>query len=319
LSIPTFEELMLPVLEQLASSGELLVPEIRDRVASVKDVSTNDRNQYLPSGSVRTYDNRIGWAIKYLKAAELIESPSRSVYRITESGRRLMLERPAKLDRKFLLTHFTAAKKWAETVQEGSNATGSAKTRTAATSPSSSDASSQTPVETLEAVTLSLRNDLTQKLIEQIQHNSPGFFEELVIDLTVALGYGKSRAEATKHLGRSGDGGVDGVVYEDRLGLSRVYLQAKRYAVGNDVDVDTVRAFSGSLDAERSEKGIFITTSRFTKPAREFATKSQKNIRLIDGAELADLMIDSGVGVVPDKTYAIKKVDLDYFDESNDT
>jgi len=109
------------------------------------------------------------------------------------------------------------------------------------------------------------------------------------------------------------------VIYEDRLGLGRVYLQAKRYAAGNDVDVDKVRAFSGSLDAERSEKGIFITSSRFTKPAREFVTKSQKNIRLVDGTELAELMIDAGVGVVPDKVYTIKKVDLDYFDESSET
>jgi len=318
MTIPAYQDLSLPLLVELSDGIAHPVSDLRDRVARRVGVTQADRNLYLPSGRVKTYDNRIGWALKQLSIGELVETPSRGVYQITESGRKLLLKPPARIDRKFLIAHYPAAATFFASILGPQTPAGRTSSVSADAIPEPPEAI-VTPTEALESAAQSLRRELAQQLADRIQANSPEFFEELVLDLVVALRYGSSRAEAAKHLGRTADGGVDGVINEDRLGLSRIFLQAKRWAKDRVVDVDVVRAFSGSLDERRSEKGILIATCRFTKPARDFADKSQKHIRLIDGAELTELMIDAGVGVTPGKTYVVKKVDSDYFDESADS
>jgi restriction system protein len=318
MTIPSKWVLMVPILRALSDGRPHVASEVRDAVASAVGVTDEERKVYLPSGISRRFDNRVGWAIKELRIAGLVTAPTRAVYQITADGSRLLAAPPPSLNRTYLTAHYPAAKAFWDEVVASTSDTSVTTAEDEPSSPTAGVAPDEDPIEVIESAAESLRRELGEQLADQIQKNSPRFFEDLVIDLVVALRYGGSRADAARHLGRTGDGGVDGVVNEDRLGLSQVYLQAKRYARDRNIDVDTVRAFSGSLDERRSDKGILIATCRFTRPAREFAERSQKHIRLIDGTELTQLMIEAGVGVAPDKTYVIKRVDSDYFDESPD-
>ena len=261
-------------------------------------LSDQERSQLLPSGRQPTFDNRVAWALTYLSKAGLLERTGRGRFQITQRGVDLLAESPTTIDYKFLMRYPEFQEFRLASVAKPSE--GSA-------------AEAQTPEESLETSFQTLKRSLAQELLDRVKKCPPRFFEQLVVDLLVAMGYGGSRQDAGHAVGRTGDGGIDGIIKEDRLGLDVVYLQAKRWqgSVGSSV----VREFAGSLEGHRAQKGVLITTSEFTKDAREFVERVGKKIILIDGQELTNLMVDFNVGVTPLATYEIKRLDLDYFPE----
>lgn len=288
-------------MRSVADGKEHDVAELTDALASLLGLTEGERNELLPSGRQSKFDNRVGWARTYLKKAGLLESTGRGRLRITQRGLDLLATNPKELNSKSLtqfpeFVQFKAASRTGNRTQEMEEA-----------------GLSQTPEETLEASYQSLRADLAQQLLERAKTCSPRFFEKLVVDLLVAMGYGGSRRDAGEAVGRSGDGGIDGVIKEDKLGLDAVYVQAKRWegTVGRPV----VQAFAGSLEGQRARKGVIITTSQFSADAQDYTGRIEKKIVLIDGERLAELMIDHGIGVNEVESYAVKKLDLDYFGE----
>ncbi len=266
-------------------------------------LSVEDRAQLLKSGTQRVYENRIGWARTYLKKAGLIEAPSRGFVRITERGKDILAKPPEKLNVKFL-------RQFPEFVEFHTY-------KPEASTPNSSvieaTETEESPLDTLERVHSELEKQLASDILERVKKSPPEFFERLVIDLLLAMGYGGSREDAGKTIGKSGDGGIDGVINEDRLGLDVLYVQAKRWesSVGRPV----VQAFAGSLEGVRARKGVLITTSSFTPDAQQYVRQIEKKIILIDGALLASLMIQHNVGVGVEATYQVKRLDSDYFPE----
>ncbi len=301
MAVPDFESLLLPLLQITADRQEHRWRETVDELARRIGLSEADRKVLLPSGRKAMFDNRAGWALTYLKKAGLVGSLGRGRFRITERGIRVLEGNPAEITAKSLdqfpefLEFRTASGKGAkhsdQTVAEAA----------------------ETPEETLESSYQQLRRELAHELLEQVRRCSPAFFERLVVDLLVAMGYGGSRQDAGQAVGQSGDDGIDGIIKEDKLGLDIVYVQAKRWqdVVGRPI----VQSFAGSLEGQKARKGVLITTSQFSKEAREYVGKIEKKIVLIDGEELAQLMIDHDIGVTPMATYVVKRVDMDYFGE----
>jgi len=304
--IPNFQPILLPMLE-LASDGEIhTASDGVERLAKYFNLTDEDRREMLPSGTQRRFDNRVAWARSYLKNAGLLESPRRAQFRITDRGRAVLAQKPDRIDVKFLLQFPEFAE-----FHYGSTKTNGVQT-SVITSRESTESSLQTPEESLESGYQQLKQDLAQEILGRIMQSSPSFFEQVVVDLIVAMGYGGSRKDAGEAVGRSGDEGIDGMIKEDRLGLDTVYLQAKRWesVVGRPV----VQAFAGSLAGAHANKGILITTSRFSDDAKGYVRNIGMKIVLIDGVELADLLIEYGVGVTEVTRYIVKRVDLDYFD-----
>jgi restriction system protein len=299
MSIPDYQVLMLPLL-QLASDGkDHTVREAKEVAAARFELTEDDKRDLLPSGRQATFDNRVGWAGTYLRKAGLLESSKRGVFRLTERGRVLLAGKPETLGLADLLQY--------EEFQEFRKAG-----RTGASPVQAElEAVAATPEEQLEAGYQQLRADLAGDLLQRILASPPDLLERLVVDLLVAMGYGGSRRDAGMAVGQSGDGGIDGVIKEDSLGLDAVYIQAKRWSatVGRPV----VQAFAGSLEGFRARKGVLITTSDFSRDARDYVGRIEKRIVLIDGAQLAQLMIDHGIGVTEVAAYSIKRVDGDYF------
>ena len=300
MSVPTYDAMMLPLL-RIASDGlEHSLAEAFDLLAKEFELTEEDRKKLLPSGRQHQFENRVGWARTYLKKAGLIETPGRGRFRMTERGRQVLAKKPRKIDYKFLMQfpEFAEFKSVSSKEEE---------------SVAESQEADATPEEALESSYLRLRQGLAQELLDRVKKSTPQFFETLVIDLLVAMGYGGSRHDAGQALGRSGDGGIDGMIKEDRLGLDVVYVQAKRWegTVGRPI----VQAFAGSLEGVKARKGVVITTSRFSEDAIEFANRIEKRIVLIDGPKLVNLMIDHGIGVTAVASYEVNKVDLDYFGE----
>lgn len=315
MAIPDYQTLMLPVL-QIAAEQECTVPGIAERIANTFGLTSEEQDQMLPSGRQRLLHNRIHWAKTYMSKAGLIVSPSRGRFAATDAGRALLASHPSRIDVSLLLgvpsfkEYYKRlyAEKGAEEGAETSNETKVTQASSAAT----------TPEEQIEAAYQSVQATLRSDLLERILQNSPSFFEGVIVDLLVAMGYGGSRKNAATQLGRSGDGGVDGVVNEDRLGLDRVYVQAKRYAEGNSVGRPDVQAFVGSLVGLGASKGVFVTTSTYSTQAREFAKHLSQRVVLIDGQMLADLMIEHGVGVRTSRAIQFKRVDEDFFSEDGE-
>lgn len=255
------------------------------------------------TGRQRTFDNRVGWARTYLKNARLLEYSRRGFLRITDRGKEVLARKPGKIDAKYL-------EQFPEFVEF--------RTRSHATQTESAEPDAvpvETPEEQLEKAYQQLRDALAEELLNTIVSDcSPAFFERLVVELLVTMGYGGSRKEAGKAIGRSGDEGIDGVIREDKLGLDTVYIQAKRWKDRPVSRID-IQSFAGALQGQRARKGIFITTSTFTREAREYVTKIDVKIALIDGEELAQMMIDHDLGVNKVGSYEIKKLDSDYFNE----
>jgi restriction system protein len=297
--VPDFQSMMLPALESLADGKPHSMKEIRDSVAQKMGVTDKDRDEKLQSGTSR-FDNRIAWIRAHFVFAKLVESPMRGEIQITERGKEVLQSNLKKIDLRFL-------QKFPEYAEARDR-----KRNGSAISSGEATADTDTPEESLEKSFAELRTALAVELLDKIKSRSPKFFEDLVIEFLLKLGYGGSRADAGEALGRSGDGGIDGVIKEDKLGLDLIYVQAKRWE--NPVGPAIVREFLGALDQHGAKKGVLITTSRFTKDASIPLSRSDKRISLIDGLTLAEMMIDHDLGVNTIKTFHLKKVDADYFD-----
>lgn len=300
--IPDYQSLMLPVLE-IAAKGETSVPIAEAEIAARFGLSDAERQEMLPSGKQRILHNRIHWAKFYLTKAGFLDSPRRGRFVISQAGRLLLARAPEKVDTQFLLT-IPAFREFYRNDQSEEV------TASLPVMPSSS-----TPEEVVEAAYNAANAALRADLLERILQNSPAFFEQVIVDLLVAMGYGGSRKNASEKLGRSGDGGVDGVINEDVLGLDRVYVQAKRYASGTSVGRPEVQAFTGSLVGLGAMKGVFVTTSTFSPQAFEFASRIPQRIILIDGKRLTELMIEHSVGVRSSRVLEFKRLDEDFFSE----
>lgn len=302
MAIPDYQTIMLPLLKLLFDGQEHSLRDSIEQLASEFQLTEEERKELLPSGRQSTFDNRVGWARTYLKKARLIESTRRGYFCITERGKKVVRDKPVKIDVRSL-EQFDEFNEFRNLRHEKSE-----------TTQEWDEGIAQTPEELLESAHLKVRQDLLAELRQTIKNCSPRFFEYLVIDVLVKLGYGGSRKDAGKAIGRSGDDGIDGIIKEDRLGLDTIYVQAKRW--DNSVGRPEVQKFAGALQGHRAKKGIFITTSTFTKEAEEYVSRIDNKIVLIDGDTLGQLMIDNDIGVNRIASYEVKKVDTDYFTEA---
>ncbi len=306
MAVPDYQSMMLPLLDYAASrNSEISTGEAVEALVSSLGLTEEDLKQMLPSGIQQTFVNRVGWAATYMKKAGLLETTRRGYYRITQRGIDLLNRKPQKINVKILSQYPEFLE-----FQSLKGTRGGERTKDEATL----DFAGTTPSEALEKAYESLRDELAENLLHRLKQTTPAFFERIVTELLVKMGYGGSRADAGKAIGRSGDGGIDGIIKEDRLGLDVVYVQAKRWD-SNPVGRPDVMQFAGALQAQKANKGIFITTSRFTEDARGYVAQIGSKIVLIDGEQLAQLMIDNDVGVSTISLYPVKKIDSDYFDE----
>jgi restriction system protein len=308
MAIPDFQTLMLPVLNTLAE-GERSTSRLLEGLADQFGLTPEERAQLLPSGRGQLFRNRIGWALTYLSRARLIERVSRGVYRLSDRGRSVLAAPPDRISIAFLRQFSEFRSLRPDDAYDGEvGETGEAAGATAGDT-------AKTPEERIEEAVSLIQADLRDKLLQRLRAVDPSFFEQVVLDLLVAMGYG-SDSEASQLRGRAGDGGIDGVIREDRLGLDLIYVQAKRYADGNTVGTDRVREFSGALDIHGARKGVFLTTSRFTAEAHRFADQLQsKRIVLVDGERLAALLVQHGVGVrQKGAPIVLQELDLNYFE-----
>ncbi len=308
MAVPDYQSVMLPLLRLAAQKEtEISTSEAVEALAKELGLTEDDLKEMLPSGIQATFVNRVGWASTYMKKAGLLEATRRGFYQITDRGRNLLKKQPKTINVKLL-------KQYPEFL-EFQQLKGTRSGDKVPESKGPSDISTATPSEALEAAYENLRDELSDELISRLKKISPAFFERIVVELLVKMGYGGSRADAGKAIGRSGDGGIDGIIKEDKLGLDVVYIQAKRWD-NNPVGRPDVMQFAGALQAQRANKGIFITTSRFTDDARNYVSQIGSKIVLIDGEQLTSLMIEHDVGVSTVSLYPVKKVDSDYFEES---
>jgi restriction system protein len=304
MTIPDFQSIMLPLLLLASDGEEHSISEAVSQLAHHFSLSDEDQAELLPSGQQPLFYNRVGWARTHLKKAGLLQDPRRGYFRITQRGQEVLDSKPARIDLRFL-RQFPEFREFREGGREPKN-----------TDQTEVELEGLTPEEILEEVYQRMRQDLADELLEYVLGSSAGFFEKLVVELLVAMGYGGSRRDAARAVGRSGDEGIDGIIDEDRLGLDTIYIQAKKWNQNQPVGRPEIQKFVGALQGKRARKGVFITTSRFTTEAREYAGMIDTKVVLIDGERLAALMIDHGVGVSPLTQYEIKRVDSDYFGES---
>lgn len=298
--IPDFQTIMLPFVKLTADQQERSLRDAIEMLAADFNLTEEERKQLLPSGQQTTFANRVGWAGTYLKKAGLLESTRRGYIKITERGLDALKENPRKIDL-FFLDRYPGHKEFR---------TGSQNNKKIEEQVSKSE---QTPEEIIENAFQRIQSGLASELLQNVKSCSPAFFERLVIDLLVKMGYGGTRKDAGQKVGKSGDGGIDGIIKEDRLGLDVIYIQAKRWE--GVVGRPEIQKFAGALQGQRAKKGIFITTSFFTKDAEQYATSIDTKIVLIDGERLGELMINYNVGVNTQITYELKKMDTDYFTE----
>jgi restriction system protein len=300
MAIPDFQTLMLPVLTAVSDGKDHLFRDLVEFLALQFDLSSDERKQLLPSGRYPTFDNRVGWAKTYLKKAGLITQAKRSYLSITPRGLEVLASKPASINMKFL-ERFPEYISFRDNQIEASPET----------APTSADLVTDTPEELLEEAHIKLTSSLAGELLDNIKSCSPSFFERLVVELLLKMGYGGTRAGAGRAIGQSGDGGIDGIIDEDRLGLDAIYIQAKRWE--GVVGRPEIQKFVGALQGQRAHKGVFITTSDFTKEAQEYVKNISNKVVLINGLTLARLMIENNVGVSVAAVYEVKKIDSDYF------
>jgi restriction system protein len=302
MAIPDYQSLMLPLVELASDQQEHTIAETVGSLAKEFRLTVQEQEELLPSGSDSVFANRVRWARTFLKKAGLIEATGRGRFRVSQRGLDVLRDKPCAIDNK-LLSQFAEFQDFKASAQSAIS-----------TAEPTSVAEVHTPQELLDGSYQELRQALAQEVLDHLKICSPRFFERVVVDLLVAMGYGGSRRDAGRAVGQSGDGGIDGIIKEDKLGLDAIYLQAKRWegTVGRPV----VQGFSGSLDGAKGRKGVLITTSQFSQDAREYVRHIENRIVLIDGRELAQFMIDFGLGVTEVAIYAVKRLDADYFDES---
>jgi len=304
--IPDYQTLMLPVLK-ISEDGN--THKFRDSIELLADefsLTDEERRELLPSGSQAVFDNRVGWARSYLKQAGLLDSPKRGFFQITIRGKELLDSGITRIDNSVLeqfeeFQDFKNRKKKKDATQS---------TDTIETSIDSD----QTPEDQIASAYRTIKSGIQKEILENIMNSSPAFFERLVIDLIVRMGYGGSRSDAGRAIGKSGDGGIDGIINEDKLGLDVIYLQAKRWE--GSVGRPEIQKFAGALQGQRARKGIFITTSSFSSQALEYVSMIDSKIILIDGDRLSSLMFEHSVGVSTSGIYELKKIDSDYFEEN---
>lgn len=302
--IPDYAACMKPLLELLSDRQIHSTREIPQKIADHFGLSEEERETRLPSGQVTYIRNRVGWATTYLAKAGLLERVARGIIRITDEGLTVLAENPASIDGQYL-------KKYAGYVEFSSPTDSPDDSAVTEQESFEQILDERTPDEKIESAYTSIRNALADDLLDQVMSCSPVFFERLVIDLLIAMGYGGALPSSGKHMGRTGDGGIDGIINEDKLGLDMICIQAKRWK--DSVGRPYVQAFAGSMEAHRAKKGVMITTSTFSRDARDFVDRIERKIVLIDGKQLAQLMIDYNIGVATAKTYTLKKIDSDYF------
>ena len=305
MAIPNYQTLMLPVLE-VAANGETRVPIAAKTIADQLGLSEEEREEMLPSGKQRLLHNRIHWAKFYMSKAGLIDSPKKGVFVASNAGKSLLATNPSKIDVEALKA-YPAFVEFYGKAGSSDQLDQTAATQSAATS----DA---TPEEQIDAAQKVLLTALKAELLERVLEQSPSFFEHLIVELLVAMGYGGTHENAAKQLGKSGDGGIDGVIDEDRLGLDRIYLQAKRYASGT-VSRPEIQGFVGSLVGKNASKGVFVTTSTFSSQAIDYAKGLQQRVILIDGKHLTDLMVEFGIGARVSRMVEVKRLDEDFFSD----
>jgi restriction system protein len=301
--IPDFQTLMRPLLEAHADGKEHRNRDLVAHLARDFKLTEEDRREMLPSGGARLFDNRIGWAKTHSAQAGLLVSPRRAISCITERGREALRDHPTRIDLN-VLRRF-------EEYRRFRNRKGSDDDRDDS---GEQEAADQTPEELLENSYLQVRRRVEAELLTKIEENPPEFLEQAVVDLMVRMGYGGTRKDAGEALGRAGDEGIDGIIKEDPLGLDIVYLQAKRWDAS--VGRPEIQKFAGALQGQRARKGIFITTSSFSREAIDYVSRIDAKIVLIDGVKLAKLMFDHGIGVTSASTYEVKRVDQDYFGDA---
>jgi restriction system protein len=301
MAVPDFQSFFKPLLDVAADGKEHSMKEAREIIAKRMNISDNELRELLPSGTQTKYDNRIAWAKSYFVQANVFESSKRGWFRITERGKELHKKGHDRIDVKILNQYPEFVEFHTAKIDQSTNEV-------------HADASTvETPEETLQKAYINIRADLASEILERIKGNSPAFFERLVVDVMVALGYGGSRADAGKSIGQSGDEGIDGIIKEDRLGLDVIYLQAKRWE--GTVGRPEIQKFVGALHGKRAKKGVFITTGRFSDDAVKYVESIDPKVILIDGRTLAELMIDYGLGTTSTAKYEIRRVDSDYFAE----
>ncbi len=301
MAIPDYESIMLPLLRLAGDMQEHSLREAIEVLVAEFRLTEEEQKELLPSGRQPTFDNRVGWARTYMKKAGLLESPRRGYFRITPRGLQVLEKNPPKINVSFL-------EQFSEFVEFRSLR------REPAPSEEALEPSKETPEESLETAYQKVRQSLVAEILQTVKSCSPAFFERLVVDVLVKMGYGGTRQDAGRAVGRSGDDGIDGIIKEDRLGLDIIYIQAKRW--DGVVGRPEVQKFAGALQGHRARKGILITTSCFSKDAEEYVSRIDSKIILIDGELLAQLMIDHSVGVSSVASYEIKKIDSDYFTEA---
>lgn len=303
MAIPDYQSIMLPLLEFVGDKKEHSMREAYDTLAKRFELTEEERKERLPSGQQEIFHNRVSWARTYLKMAGLLESTRRGFIKISELGAETLAKNPKKIDNSYLEQF--------DKFQEFKNR----KRKNAETEPSPVVVSDEkTPEEALETAYQSLRDDLATELLQTLKASSPSLFEKIVVELLVKMGYGGSRQDAGRAIGRSGDEGIDGIIEEDRLGLDSIYIQAKRWE-NTVVGRPEIQKFVGALQLKSARKGVFITTTTFSPQAREYASQIDKKIALIDGERLVQLMIDHNLGVSPMASYEVKRIDSDYFVE----
>lgn len=290
--VPDFQSLMLPVLNALADGAEAALSEVRQRVASAEGLTPEDVRETTPEGRQPRFSYNVSWAAIYMERAGLVARVRRGVYRLTEEGERLLGQSPTRVDMDVLSKYATYVE-WKRKAPPSNGGT---------------------PEGALARAVRQLTEALQAEVLHRVLEAPPAFLEQIVVDLLIAMGYGGGDASMGRVTGRTGDGGIDGTIREDALGLDEVYVQAKKYADGKTVGEAELRNFAGAIDAAGTAKGVFVTTSRFTDAAKQYVARSPKRIVLIDGEELARLMVERGVGVRLRDRYEVKGIDEDYFD-----
>ncbi len=296
MGIPDYQSIMLPLLKFSSDEKEHTFHEAVEALANVFKLSDDERKEMLPSGQQEIFLNRVGWARTYMKKAGLLTSPKRGTLKVTARGLELLNENPAKIDNN-LLMRFDEFNEFRKRKKKDSD--------------NGDDGNGKTPEEEFELAYDNLRSELLSEVLQQLKQCPPSLFEKIVVDVLVKMGYGGSLKDAGRAIGKSGDEGIDGIIKEDRLGLDIIYLQAKRWE--NIVGRPEIQKFAGALQGQRAKKGIFITTSNFSKEAVDFASRIETKIILVDGEQLAEFMIDFNVGVTKVSTFELKKLDSDYF------
>jgi restriction system protein len=302
MAVPDFQSFFKPLLELAGDGEEHSVREAREVIAKNMNLSEADLSELLPSGTQTKFDNRVAWAKSYFVQAKVLESTRRGYFRITDRGRELLAKGHPRIDIRVL-------DQYPEFVEFHSVN----RDTDSQTLPEVAPTPTETPEEILQKAHQSIRNELGAELLTRVKSNSPRFFESLVVDLMIAMGYGGSRADAGKAIGQIGDEGVDGIIKEDRLGLDIIYLQAKRWE--GTVGRPEIQRFVGALHGKRAKKGVFITTGRFSEDALDYVNTIDPKVILIDGRNLANLMIDFNLGTTTAANYELKRIDSDYFGE----